>query len=315
MESKDPTDLASHNMPTVTTYTQDISICSQICRVAVHEHGLGPSCTHKHVDIECRMENYEPWYIRIQPKMTVPAMQYDDAVVGDSREILYFLAERHPGLGLYPSELRPAIDAFIDGFYSRFGLIGAFTFGHLVQDAPSPPGNDPALTDFIRRGKIDRTREQLRKSIAEAPDVAELAQKKLAQKSAFDMVAWAGRQDCAALCDKMGEVLAQMEKSLADQSLADQSLADQSPGCLLGESYTLADVVATIFCSRINFIKGPALFGPHTVQYFQRMQARPSYEEAHIVSSWAESLMAKQLAAAKEGADPLAIGVGWPDNS
>ena len=49
------------------------------------------------------MENYDPWFIRIQPAMTVPAMKYttadgEETIVGDSKDILYFLAERHPGL-------------------------------------------------------------------------------------------------------------------------------------------------------------------------------------------------------------------------
>ena len=57
--------------PAVTCYTADISICSMICRVAVEEHGV-PNVTHTNVDIECSMENYEPAFIAIQPKMTVP---------------------------------------------------------------------------------------------------------------------------------------------------------------------------------------------------------------------------------------------------
>jgi hypothetical protein len=88
--------------------TADVSICSQICRLAIHEHGL--ACEHVNVDIECRMQNYEPWFIRIQPKMTVPAMTYGETVIGDSKDILYFLAERHPGL--YPAgPERASIDA------------------------------------------------------------------------------------------------------------------------------------------------------------------------------------------------------------
>ena len=85
--------------PPIVAYTADVSICSQICRLAIHEHGL--ACEHVNVDIECRMQNYEPWFIRIQPKMTVPAMTYGETVIGDSKDILYFLAERHPGL--YPA--------------------------------------------------------------------------------------------------------------------------------------------------------------------------------------------------------------------
>ena len=139
--------------PFVTAYTADLSICSQICRLAIVEHGL--KCRNVHVDIECRMDNYDPWFIRMQPTMTVPCMKYDGAVVGDSRDILYFLAERHPGL--YPAEHRSAIDAYVAGFYDRFQPIAAFTFGHLVQR------DSPGVVDFIRRGKLDLTRAKLTK--------------------------------------------------------------------------------------------------------------------------------------------------------
>ena len=65
------------------------------------------------------MENYDPWFIRVQPAMTVPAMKYtaadgEETIVGDSKDILYFLAERHPGL--YPEGQRAAIDEYINGF-------------------------------------------------------------------------------------------------------------------------------------------------------------------------------------------------------
>merc|ERR1712216_952772 len=116
------------SVPSVAAYTADISICSQICRISVHEHNL--SCEHRNIDIECRMENYEAWFVRIQPKMTVPAMQYDDRTLTDSKDIMYFLAEKHPECGRYPEDCRAAVDEYINGFYSRFGLIAAFTFAN-----------------------------------------------------------------------------------------------------------------------------------------------------------------------------------------
>lgn len=48
---------AAAERPAVTIYTADVSICSQICRLAVVEHGIQPE--NVNVDIECAMENYE----------------------------------------------------------------------------------------------------------------------------------------------------------------------------------------------------------------------------------------------------------------
>ena len=94
---------ASH--PQVVTYTADLSICSQICRLAVQEHNL-TNAEDVAVDIEYAMDNYEPWFARLQPTMTVPVMCYGDRVIGDSKDILYFLAERHADRGLYPKAAR-----------------------------------------------------------------------------------------------------------------------------------------------------------------------------------------------------------------
>ena len=112
---------ASH--PQVVTYTADLSICSQICRLAVQEHNL-TNAEDVAVDIEYAMDNYEPWFARLQPTMTVPVMCYGDRVIGDSKDILYFLAERHADRGLYPPTARAEIDEFIEAFYARFMFIG-----------------------------------------------------------------------------------------------------------------------------------------------------------------------------------------------
>ena len=88
-------------MPDITTYTADVSICSQICRLAIQELGLTDT-KNVDVDIEYAMENYEPWFVRLQPKMTVPVMDYAGELIGDSKEILYYLAAKHPEANLYP---------------------------------------------------------------------------------------------------------------------------------------------------------------------------------------------------------------------
>ena len=79
--------------PQVVTYTADLSICSQICRLAVQEHNL-TNAEDVAVDIEYAMDNYEPGFARLQPTMTVPVMCYDDQVVGDSKDDLANLTAR-----------------------------------------------------------------------------------------------------------------------------------------------------------------------------------------------------------------------------
>merc|ERR1712166_1364406 len=87
----------------VTCFTADVSICSMICRLAAVEHNV-PNLTHRNIDIECAMENYQPWFVRMQPAMTVPCMKYSEDVIGDSKDIMYYLSEHHPEAGLYPAD-------------------------------------------------------------------------------------------------------------------------------------------------------------------------------------------------------------------
>eukprot|EP01045_Picozoa_sp_COSAG04_P003599 COSAG04_NODE_147_length_22902_cov_55.666184_21_plen_153_part_00 len=111
-------------------------------------------------------------------------------------------------------------------------LVGGFTFAHLVRKGA-------AVKEFIRVGKVEVTRAKLEKVIAEEPELREVAQAKLEQKMGRNMIEWAEGQETAPLVGAVGQVLSTMEEGLAT-----------GHAFLLGESYTLADVVATAFCGR-----------------------------------------------------------------
>lgn len=46
---------------------------------------------------------------------------------------------------------------------------------------------------------------------------------------------------------------------------------------LVGDTYTLADVLGTCFCARVHMMQQTKMFGPNLKAYFERMQARPSF--------------------------------------
>ncbi|MEM9190427.1 MAG: glutathione S-transferase family protein [Myxococcota bacterium] len=265
----------SSNPPDVTTYTADVSICSQICRLAVQEHGL--QAKDVNVDIEYAMDNYEPWFVRMQPTMTVPVLSYDQTIVGDSRDIMHFLAEKHAERALYRSEERTAIDRYIDGFYDRFGSIGAFTFGNLAT-------RGEGMRQFIKRGKGDVAQAKL-ETLAQDPEFKEVAEAKLAKLKRIDFLAWAESQDLGSLDDTMSELIVQMEDALRD-----------GRPFLMGDRYSLADVVGTAYCARLHFVKGPVLFTAGVNAYYERMKTRPSFAAANVCSHWDDALMSTQYA-------------------
>ena len=272
----------------VTTHTCDISICSMICRVAVEEHKV-PNLTHKNVDIECSMENYEPDFVKMQPTMTVPCMQYGGETIGDSKDIMYFLSEKHPDAGLYPADQKGAIDTFLNLFYSKFGFIARFTFGNWIHKSED-------IKNFIGRGKNEKSIEKLKKLISEHPELKEIAGKKLASKQKFDFVGFMSTVNLVAMDASMKEVLDAMEASLEQSAY------------VCGDSYTLADIAATAFLARIHIVKDETMFGPNTVKYWnEKLKTRPSFQAGYVLWKWEQSLMCKQIDVFASGGDPETV--------
>ena len=52
---------------------------------------------------------------------------------------------------------------------------------------------------------------------------------------------------------------------------------------LVGDRYTLADVVATCLLARIYLVKQRTMFTPKVNEYFDRMKVRESYKKAKIM--------------------------------
>ena len=269
--------------PQVVTYTADLSICSQICRLAVQEHNLADA-EDVAVDIEYAMDNYEPWFARLQPTMTVPVMCYGDRVIGDSKDILYFLAERHADRGLYPKAARAEIDKFVEAFYARFMFVGIYTFGHLLQ-------RSDGLKRFILHAKTDVTLTKLRTLVGD-PELGDVARKKLAQMEHRDF----SQLSDPGLLDKANTEVAGLVQMLEDRLLEGRSW-------VCGEAYTLADIVATALLARVHFIQQEALFTPTVRAYWQRLQARPSFAAANVCATWESTGMSQQFEAFVPPAD------------
>ena len=239
--------------------------------------------------IECAMENYEAWFVRMQPTMTVPCMAYGESVIGDSKDILYFLSREHPDVGLYPEEHREAIDQFLDLFYSQFGVIAQFTFGHWVRKSTQ-------VRDFIARGKVDTSIAKLKALIQEHPDLKDVGERTLAKKQRMDFVAFMMAADLPALDERMKGVLDTMEARLAHTAF------------VCGDAYTLADITATAFLARVHIVKQEGMFGPHVLKYWREaIKTRPSFQQAYVCSNWDETLMSRQIEAFANGLDPASI--------
>src|ERR1700730_15905590 len=89
-------------MSKLVLYHYPMSLCSQKVRLCLAELGL--SYDPRSVDIGFGVENFEPWYIRLNPAGVVPTLCDGERIVTNSAQILRYLAMR-TGEGL-PSDAR-----------------------------------------------------------------------------------------------------------------------------------------------------------------------------------------------------------------
>ena len=75
-----------------------------------------------------------------------------------------------------------------------------------------------------------------------------------------------------------------------------------------GDTYTLADCVATAFLARVHVVKDETVFGPRTAACWnEKYKTRPSFQKAYVLWKWGHSLMAKQIDVFAEGGNPESV--------
>lgn len=73
-------------MTTPVLYDHRASICSQMARLALVEKGV--EFKRRQIDIMQTNEQFEPWYIAMNPRAVVPTLQIDDEIVTDTLNIV-----------------------------------------------------------------------------------------------------------------------------------------------------------------------------------------------------------------------------------
>jgi len=79
------------------------------------------------------MNHHEEWYARINPKMTVPSVTYNNTTYTGSHYIMSMLNQQHPEKQLIPDDEqnRAKVSKYVNDVYENFGAISAFT--HKIQ--------------------------------------------------------------------------------------------------------------------------------------------------------------------------------------
>ena len=248
------------------------SFCTQKVYLALAEKGV--EATRRLVDIGPRMENYEPWYARLNPAMVVPTLQHDDTLVCDSARIIRYIDKTFEGPPLLPRDpdARARVEAIVD-------RIDGLKIRELSY------GGMRGLLSFARDRVIQPRRlKVLRRNRARAPDLADVYDARISDIERWNRT----MQTPAALQTLRDELRATLED--LDAKLRGEPF-------VVGDSYTLADVMATVLCARLRLLGLVDLADyPELEAHYQRMRARPRFPSTDIVESVDRGKMVRLLA-------------------
>ncbi len=244
-------------------YDHTGSICSQMARLALIEKGL--AFRRRNVDIMQTAEQFEPWYLALNPKAVVPTLMIGDEVVTDTIRIVGRVNEFDgPDLGWADRDAMDGWLADIMGLHYGVLLYSA----RLDADRTSPT--------IIKRGQM------LRQMAADRPETADLLKTRIEGNARFQAIL-ASPDAVAGHIDAAQALVGRMEVALDGQDFIGHA------------TYSLVDAFATAALARF------ALHGfdhwwvdganNQVAAYYERMKARPSFSEAGVLDHGSERKM------------------------
>ncbi len=255
-------------------YHFPLSLCSQKVRQALEEKGVN---WQSHVKLLQSYEQYEPDYVRINPRCVVPALVRDGRVTTDSANILRYIDRTFGNEGgLVPADRseRECMESFLDSADVLF--VEALTYGHIDGV------KKPAMMNAILRGDHDKQVMLLTGLVekhAGDPFLKEAYGRKLAiSRSTRESFSSPARM-AGILADTVSRIEA-VEVQLADGSFS-------KGGWLCSAAFSLADVEWGVVLNRLRLIGLRTRLWddrPNVVAYEARLRARPSFRKG--VAAW-----------------------------
>jgi len=230
------------------------SICSQMARLAIIEKGL--PFQRQTVDI-MNSEQFEPWYIALNPAAVVPTLKDGEQIVTDTIHIVNHI-NTHPGPDLTLGDKTEVQEWLTRIMALHYGVL--LYSGSLDADRTSPT--------MISRAA------NLKKMAADQPELAEVMAKRIAGNTRL--------QATLKNADLVTEHF-----SAARRLVSDMNLALDAQDYLCGDEYSLADVFATAALARFRVHGFQEWWADgvneNVADYYQRLRAKPSFEAAGIV--------------------------------
>lgn len=259
-------------------YLHNYSFYSQKVLLCLHEKGI-PFSTH-FVNIASG-EQYQPSFLKINPKGEVPVIKDGDSIIIDSAKIIDYLEEEssykdYPGLipkeeGEEVMERHNHFHKIIHDLPADIITIGSFYHQNLVR-SPKMPFLFPVRRHMKKI--TERLPVKLRKIGEELGEVSVALNAKAAKIE----------EDLAVMKDpvRFGKVLDEVDAVLKE--VEEQLVKNQgSEKWLVSEKFTVADVSLTILLERLNQLGLEQRFWenrPNIAAYYSRVKQRESYKKS-----------------------------------
>jgi len=262
-------------------YYHHYSYYSQKVLMALHEKNLP---FESHIINLAREAQYEPWFLKINPRGEVPVLQDTGKIIPDSSRIIDYLEDNFSNGDtprLIPmdqgAEIRQKVTHFryiIDQLPARILTIGSFYHSELVR-WPKPPFIGPVRTLLANSekniGKI------LRAHAEQNPESREiLLQKATIHEQKSSMIT--NKEEYLKVLEQFDEVLNNLENELASHS------DDKQNWWLCSDRFTVADIALTVLLERLSQLGYESHFWkegkrPHIEKYYTRVKQRDSYKK------------------------------------
>jgi tetrachloro-p-hydroquinone reductive dehalogenase len=234
-------------------------------RLALEEKGLAWS--GRVIDIMRKQEQLEPWYLKLNPEGIIPTLEFRNGttkVLTDSAHIIRFIASLSQGNALLPQDKsnHPLMEQLIN----------------LADDI------DLQILSYARHPSMEKSEKildaRITKSLSMAEQYPEL-------KNNYFVCAERSQKSKAFRVDKK-HIEDVEHRALESIEFAEKQL--EGKNYLLGNSYTLADVIWTVVLSRLDLLGYSKWLDketfPEISSYYLRMQHRKSYTLAQIHNEW-----------------------------
>ena len=230
-----------------------------IARLALNESNI--NFNMRYMDIHLAKEQLSPWYIAINPHMTVPTLTDGKQTLTDSRDILNFSSKIASQAW---SDADPALSSDIEKIVAaHYKLaIEKLTFGKLMEKH--------SLLQKIFPFMLKRIIKQLKAESHTASDPLAI-QNKIAINE--ERLAYFTEGDLAKKLEARREEAREFIKILP-----------QSEILLFGYKPSSADIVAAVFFARLKMIGEEDIIkaSPTLLSWFQRMETRPAFIKSDI---------------------------------